>query len=171
MPPSRDDHTSAARALTLLRLFLGVVFILAAIGKFTIYKLGGTLPLPVASAVWQNELPARLAAWLATHPRGMTAAVVRDVLLPNGHLVAGAVAWIQLLAGTFLVIGLYTRLAALSAAAVAGALAISAASRSDLNARAYVLLVVIAVTVLVGCAGHHFGVDGWRRERRRNREL
>ena len=38
MPPSRDDHTSAARALTLLRLFLGVVFVVAALGKFTIYN-------------------------------------------------------------------------------------------------------------------------------------
>jgi len=171
MPPTRDDHTSAARALTLLRLFLGAVFVVAALGKFTIFRIGGALPLPVVSATWQVELPTRLAAWYASHPVGMMAAVVRDVLLPNGHFVAGAVAWVQLLAGGFLVLGLYTRLAAISAALVAGALAISAAARSDLDSRPYVLLVAIAITVLVGGAGNHFGVDGWRRERRRNREL
>jgi uncharacterized membrane protein YphA (DoxX/SURF4 family) len=171
MPPSRDDHISAARALTLLRLFLGAVFIVAAMGKFTFYKVGGALPLPAVSATWQNELPTRLATWLASHPDGMMAAVVRDVLLPNGHFVAGAVAWIQLLAGLLLVLGLFTRLAAIAAVAVAGALAISAASRSDLDARPYVLLVAIAVTVLLGGAGNHLGVDGWRRERRRNRDL
>ena len=171
MPPTRDDHISAARALTLLRLFLGAVFIVAALGKFTFYKVGGALPLPVVSATWQGELPARLAAWLASHPDGMMAAVVRDLLLPNGHFVAGAVAWVQLLAGVLLVLGLYTRLAAVSAGVVAGALAIAAASRSDLDSRPYVLLVAIAVTVLLGGAGNHMGVDGWRRERRRNRDL
>lgn len=171
MPPSRDGHASAARAIALLRLFLGAVFIVAAVGKFTMYKAGGAIPLPVVSATWQVELPTRLGAWLASHPEGMMAAVVRDLLLPNGHFVAGAVAWVQLLAGAFLVLGLYTRLAAVASAAVAGALAISAASRSDLDARPYVLLVAIAVTVIIGSAGNHFGVDGWRRERRRNREL
>jgi uncharacterized membrane protein YphA (DoxX/SURF4 family) len=171
MPTSRDDHLNAARALTLLRVFLGAVFVVAALGKFALYKVGGTLPIPVASATWQAELPARLAAWLTAHPEGMMAAVVRDLLLPNGHFVAGAVAWVQLSAGAFLVLGLYTRLAAVSAAAVAGALAVSAASRSDLSARPYVLLVAIAIAVLLGGAGNHMGVDGWRRERRRNREL
>jgi uncharacterized membrane protein YphA (DoxX/SURF4 family) len=171
MLPSREDHISAARALTLLRVFLGAVFVVAAMGKFTIHHLAGTLPLPVVSATWQTELPARLAAWLASHPTGMLAATVRDVLLPNGHFVAGAVAWVQLLAGGLLVLGLYARMAAVAAAAVAGALAISAASRNDLDARPYVLLVAIAITVLLGGAGHHFGVDAWRRERRRNREL
>ena len=171
MPPSREAHSSSARAIALLRLFLGAVFVAAAIGKFTIYQVGGALPLPVVSATWQVELPTRLALWLTSHPDGMMAAVVRDVLLPNGHFVAGAVAWVQLLAGGLLVLGLFTRLAAIAAAAVAGALAISAASRSDLDARPYVLLVAMAVTVLIGSAGNHFGVDGWRRERRRNREL
>lgn len=171
MPPNRDDHTSAARALTLLRLFLGAVFVVAAVGKFTIYQVGGALPLPVVSATWQVELPARLGRWLANHPDGMFSAVVRDLLIPNGHFVSGAVAWVQLIAGVLLVLGLYTRLSAIAAAMVAGALAVAAASRSDLDARSYTLLLAIAVTVLIGGAGNHLGVDGWRRERRRNREL
>jgi uncharacterized membrane protein YphA (DoxX/SURF4 family) len=171
MPPSRDDHASAARALTLLRLFLGGVFVVAAVGKFTIHRIGGSLPMPAVSVEWQVQLPARLGTWLAAHTDGMLSAVVRDVLIPNGQFVAGLVAWVQLVAGVLLVLGLYTRLAAFSAAVVAGALAVAAASRSNLEARSYVLLLAIAVAVLIGCAGHHFGVDGWRRERRRNREL
>ena len=74
MPPSRDGHASAARAIALLRLFLGAVFIVAAVGKFTMYKAGGAIPLPMVSATWQVELPTRLGAWLASHPEGMVAA-------------------------------------------------------------------------------------------------
>jgi uncharacterized membrane protein YphA (DoxX/SURF4 family) len=171
MLPSRQDHINAARALSLLRIFLGAVFVVAALGKFTFHSLAGTVPLPVVSATWQVELPARLTTWLAGHPTGVLAAAVRDVLLPNGHFVAGAVAWVQLMAGVCLILGLYARMAAVAAATVAGALAIAAASRNDLDARPYVLLVAIAITVLLGGAGHHMGADGWRRERRRNREL
>src|SRR5690606_7557309 len=171
MPPIRGDHSSAARALTLLRIFLGVIFLVAATGKFQIHRVAGVVPLPMASSQWQVELPERLGGWLADHPDGVTAAVTRDVLIPNGRLVAGAVAWLQLGAGVGLLLGFCTWLAALVAAAVAAALAFSAASRQAVDARPYALLAVMAFTLLIGGAGRYFAVDAWRRERRRRQEF
>lgn len=171
MPPIREANPRAARALSLLRLALGLIFVVAATGKFTLHPVFGAVPLPVVSAEWQRELPERLAAWLSGHSGGVLAAIVRDVLIPNGRVVAAAVAWLQLAAGVGLVLGLFTRIAAIAAALVAGALAIAAAARQDLDARPYALLVLIAVALLIGGAGKYAGIDRWRAERRRNREL
>lgn len=167
----RTDHLPAARALALLRVAMGSVLVLSAIGKFTWYRVGGAVPVPVAAAQWQVDLPQRLATWLARHPDGIVAAVVRDLLLPNGGLVAGGVAWGQMAAGILLVLGLWTRLAAGAAVLVAAALAMAAASGGLGSARPYVLMAVVAGAFIVGRAGDLWGMDGWRHERRRNREL
>ncbi len=171
MPPVRDANPRAARALLLLRLALGIIFVKAATGKFVLYPVLGSVALPLVSAEWQQELPTRLAAWLDAHPDGIPAAVVRDVLIPNGRFVAALVAWLQLFAGAGLVLGWFTRMAAVAAALVTGALAIAAAARQDVDARPYGLMLLIAAALLIGGAGSFGGIDGWRAERRRNREL
>jgi uncharacterized membrane protein YphA (DoxX/SURF4 family) len=166
----RTDHLAAARALTLLRVALGAVLVWAAMGKFTLHELGG-IPLPMVSATWQQELPVRFAGWLQTHPDGVLGAVVRDLLVPNGMLVAGMIGWLQLLAGICLVIGLFTPVAAFAALSVAAALAIAAAAAVQYDARPYVLMMLLAVALMLGQAGEVWGMDGWRRERRRHREF
>jgi uncharacterized membrane protein YphA (DoxX/SURF4 family) len=170
MPP-REAHLPAARALALLRIFTGAVFLVAASGKFVWYRVAGFLPFPVATADWQAELPARLSSWLLQHPTGIASAVVRDLLVPNGSLVAGSVAWLQGMAGLLLVLGLFTRTAAVAAVLVSGSLAVAAAANGASDARPYLLLTAIAVALLMGKAGCVVGLDGWRMERRRNREL
>lgn len=167
----RSHALPAARALALLRIVTGGIFLVAAIGKMTLFKLGGMLPVPVTSLHWQVELPTRLAAWLAQHPAGMGAAIVRDLLLPRGALVAGIVAWSQALAGAMLVLGFRTRLAAFLAALVSAALAVAAGWRDSADTRPYVMLLALSVAFLIGNAGETVGVDGWRRERRRDRDL
>jgi uncharacterized membrane protein YphA (DoxX/SURF4 family) len=166
----RTDHLPAARALTLLRVALGGVLVWAAFGKFTLHEVWG-IPLPVVSATWQQELPARFAGWLQKHPDGVLGAVVRDLLLPKGALVAGMIGWLQALAGTCLIVGLFTRMAAFAALSVASALAIAAAAAIQADARPYVLMMLLAVALMLGRAGEVWGMDGWRRERRRAREF
>lgn len=166
----RTDHLPAARALTLLRVALGGVLLWAAVGKFTVHAAWG-IPLPMVSATWQQELPMRFAGWLQKHPDGVIGAVVRDLLLPNGALVAGMIGWLQGLAGAALVVGLFTRMAAGAAFLVASALAIAAASAIQADARPYVLMMLLAVALILGRAGDVWGMDAWRRERRRNREI
>ena len=167
----RLDHSPAATALTLLRVLTGVIFVVASVGKFTVHFLFGFLPLPIVSAQWQVDLPARLATWLSAHPDGMIAAVVRDVLLPHGLVVAATVAWFQLIAGVLLTVGLFTRVASSLAVLVAGSLAVAAGVRGDLDARPYYLLLAILLALLIGRAGQWWGMDGWRAERQRSREF
>ncbi len=168
---ARPDHTPAAHALALLRVLVGGILVVAALGKMTLYAVGGMVPLPVASAVWQRELPARLALWLQGAGDGIAAAVVRDLLIPNGPLVAGGIAWLQLVAGALLVAGLYTRTAAFASAMVAGALAVAASATGSVDARPYQLLLAMSVAFIAGKAGHSWGVDAWRAEQRRHRDL
>ncbi len=166
----RTDHLPAARALTLLRVALGGALLWAAFGKFTLHAVWG-IPLPMVSATWQQELPVRFAGWLQHHPDGVIGAVVRDLLLPNGAMVAGLIGWLQLLAGVCLVVGLFTPIAAFAALLVASALAIAAAAAAQYDARPYVLMMLLAVALMIGRAGEVWGMDGWRRERRRHREF
>lgn len=161
----------AARALSLLRVMTGVIFLVAAIGKMGIHVFFAFLPLPVTNLTWQIELPARLAAWLAAHPTGALAVIVRDLFIPNGALVAGMVAWGQTIAGTLLVLGLYTTLASSLAILVAVTLAIAASVDGSIDARPYAFLIALSFAFIIGRAGETLGIDTVRRERRRHREF
>ena len=167
----RTHTLPAARALAFLRIVTGAGLLFAAYGKLVIYKFGGVLPLPVTSLHWQVELPTRLAAWLSRHPEGIPAAIMRDLLLPHGPLVAGCIAWSQVVAGALLLVGLRTRIAAALTALVSLALALAAGWSDTNGARPYWMLMALAIALFVGGAGDTMGLDGWRRERRRDREL
>ncbi len=167
----RTDLMPAARALALLRIIAGAIFVLGAANKMTFYAIGGVLPLPVTAFTWQVELPIRLSAWLAIHPTGVSSAIVRDLLLPHGVLVAGLLTWVELLSGSFLLLGFRTRLAASFAALVVAALVLAGGGAASVGGRPYLLLLVMLVVCFVGDAGMVGGMDGWRRERSRNREL
>ncbi|MES2304775.1 MAG: TQO small subunit DoxD [Gemmatimonadota bacterium] len=168
---TRTYTLPAARALAFLRIATGAGLLLAAWGKLTMYKVGGAVPLPVVALHWQLELPERLALWLASHPTGLWAAVVRDLLLPHGALVAGLIAWAQVIAGVMLLIGLRTRLAATLAVIVSIALALAAGWRDAGDVRPYLMQIMLCIALLIGGAGDTLGLDGWRRERRRDRDL
>lgn len=168
---TRTYTLPAARALAFLRVVTGLGLLLAAYGKLTMFKVGGVVPLPVVALHWQVELPTRLAAWLAQHPSGMWTAIVRDLLLPHGALVAALIAWSQALAGVLLLLGLRTRLAATLGVLVSVALALAAGWRDPGDVRPYLMQVMLCVALLIGGAGDTLGLDGWRRERRRDREL
>lgn len=168
---TRTHTLPAARALALLRITTGAGLLLAAWGKMTLYRVVGVVPLPVTTLRWQIELPERLAVWLAQHPTGILAAVVRDLLLPHGPLVAGLIAWVQVVAGVLLLIGLRTRIAATLAFVVSIALALAAGWRDPGDVRPYLMQAMLCVVLLIGGAGDTLGLDGWRRERRRDRDL
>jgi len=155
----------------MLRVVVGGIFLYAGAGKLTLHAVGGVLPVPVTSLTWQLELPARLASWLVTHPTGALAAVVRDILIPNGMLVAAAIAWGQTIVGTLLLIGLFTTTASVLGAIIAVLLAVAASSRGPIDARQYLLLVALCLAFIIGRTGETAGLDAWRHERRRNREL
>jgi uncharacterized membrane protein YphA (DoxX/SURF4 family) len=161
----------AARALTLLRVVAGAIFIVGAAGKMKFHAVGGIVPLPVTALTWQLELPIRLSAWLAVHHTGVVATIVRDLLLPNGALVAGLICWVEFLAGVLLVLGLRTRLASTLAAIVSAALVLAGGGAGSVGGRPYLLLLLLSLAFFIGDAGVVGGIDGWRRERHRDRNL
>ena len=168
---TRTDTLPASRALAFLRILTGLGLLFGAYGKFMIFRVAGAVPFPVVALHWQLELPARLATWLVQHPTGMLSAIVRDLLVPHGPLAAALVAWAQVIAGVLLLLGLRTRFAAILTAFVSISLALAAGYRDPQNARPYLMLMALAFAFFVGGAGQTFGMDGWRHERRRNREL
>lgn len=161
----------AARALALLRVITGVLLVVGAAGKMKFYFVAGLLPVPVTTLNWQLELPIRLSAWLAMHQSALLVPIVRDLLLPNGALVAGLLAWTEVCAGVLLVLGLRTRAAGVLAGLVIGALVLAAGGAATAGGRFYLLLMMVLLTCIVGDAGQVVGLDGWRRERRRDRNL
>jgi uncharacterized membrane protein YphA (DoxX/SURF4 family) len=167
----RINTLPAARALALLRIASGLIFIVGAAHKMKFYAVGGILPLPVTAFTWQVELPIRLSAWLANHHSGVLVAIVRDLLLPHGALVAGLLTWVELLAGVLLVLGLRTRLASVLAGIVSCALVVAGGGATSIGGRPYLLLLVIVIVCILGDAGQIGGMDGWRRERSRDRSL
>lgn len=168
---TRPHTLPAARALAFLRIATGAGMLLAAYGKLTFYKVAGAIPLPVVALRWQLELPERLAAWLVLHPTGLASAVVRDLLLPNGPLVAALIAWLQVIAGVLLLFGLRTRIAATLAVLLSMTLALAAGWREASDMRPYLMQIMLCIALFIGGAGDTLGIDGWRRERRRDREL
>ncbi len=166
---SRAPHLrAAARALVLLRLMLGLVLLVAGQGKMDMVPVLGPIPLPAVAADWQHELPERLGEWLAAHPDGLSAAVVRDLMIPRGTFFAAIIAWGQLLTGLLLTLGLFTRWAAGGAALLLGMLAMAASQGGSApGMRFYLVMGVVAVVLALGDAGQTTGLDGWRRERNR----
>lgn len=167
----RIQALPAARALALLRILTGAGFIVGAYGKLRLYTVGGVLPFPVVSLDWQTSFPERLSIWLSQHPTGMWAAVVRDLMLPHGALVAALIAWAQIGAGVLLVVGLRTRLAATLGVLFSVALALAAGWRDPGDIRPYLMQAVLCLALIIGSAGDTFGLDGWRHERQRDREF
>ncbi len=168
---TRSNALPAARALALLRVITGVLLTVGAAGKMKFYFVAGVLPVPVTALTWQLELPIRLSAWLAMHRSGLLVAIVRDLLLPNGAFVAGLLAWIEVSTGVLFVLGLRTRVAGVFAGLVVGALVLAAGGAASLGGRFYLLLMVVVLVCIIGDAGQVGGMDGWRRERSRDRNL
>ena len=97
---------------------------------------------------------------------------MRHLSIPLVLVASSAVfAWSQVLAGVLLLLGLRTRLAATLGVLVSVALALAAGWRDPGDVRPYLMQVMLCVALLIGGAGDTLGLDGWRRERRRDREL
>lgn len=167
----RSNTLPAAQALALLRVVAGVLLIVGAAGTMKFYAVAGIVPVPVTTLSWQVELPIRLSAWLAMRQSGLLAVFVRDLLLPNGALVAGMLTWVELSSGVLLVLGLRTRVAGVLAGMVSAALVLAAGGVASAGGRAYLLLMMVLLACVIGDAGQLVGMDGWRRERSRDRNL
>jgi thiosulfate dehydrogenase [quinone] large subunit len=146
LPGSILQGILARAALTLLRIYLGIVFLLAAWpkiqGNFTPRLIGFLERVALAEG----------------HP--FYQEFVRQVVLPNAPLFAGLVAWGELLVGGTLVLGLGTRLAATVGLLLTTNYMLAKGAWFWTPSSNDAAFAAIAIGLIVGAAGRTFGLDG-----------
>jgi uncharacterized membrane protein YphA (DoxX/SURF4 family) len=130
LPGSILQGILARAALVLLRIYLGVIFLLAAWPKL------------------RGDPTSRLTGFLE-----------KVALLPNASLIASLVTWGELLVGLTLVLGLTTRLSAILALLLVVNSMFAKGEWFWQPASNDGALAVIAVALLIGAAGRTFGLD------------
>lgn len=144
--PGEIIHGIFARgALVLLRVYLGVVFLLAALPK--LQRESGS---DLADFLQQRAMD-------SGHP--FYRPFVETVLLPNSTIVAPSVGWIEALVGVTLIAGLLTRLSAGFAMVLALNYMFAKGAWFWTPWSYDAAFFVIALALLIGAAGRSLGMD------------
>ncbi|MFQ5663955.1 MAG: DoxX family membrane protein [Terriglobia bacterium] len=133
------------RLLVVLRLYLGIAFIVAAGPKLQ------------AGANWPERMAASLERSLP-QSYGFYKAFVENTILPNQELFAFLVAWGEVLVGVGLLLGLFTRLAALMGL-VMNTNYLLLLGQLPLGPMNNAALIFAEIVILLGAAGRAYGVD------------
>src|SRR3954471_23459770 len=135
----------ARAALALLRVYLGTVFLVAAIPKL------------------QGDFASGLAGFLQGKAMDQSYPFYRgflqDIVLPNLHLFAGLVMWGELLAGVLLILGLMTRISAAVALLLTVNYMLAKGAWPGMPSSNDAAFAVMAVAVMIGAAGRTLGID------------
>jgi uncharacterized membrane protein YphA (DoxX/SURF4 family) len=135
----------ARAALTLLRVYLGMVLLIAAIPKL------------------QGDFSSGMAGFLQgkamdqSHP--FYRDFLQDIVLPNVHLFARLVTWGELLAGVLLILGLMTRLSAAVALLLTLNYMLAKGAWPWMPSSNDGAFAVISLAVMIGAAGRTLGLD------------
>jgi uncharacterized membrane protein YphA (DoxX/SURF4 family) len=132
-------------ALALLRVYLGVVFLVAAIPK------------------QQGDFTTGLTVFLQGKAMGQSHLFYREflqqVVLPNAHLFAALVTWGELLVGVLLIFGLLTRLAAGVALLLTLNYMLAKGAWPWAPSSNDAAFAAISLALMIGAAGRTFGLD------------
>lgn len=145
LPGSILQGILARAALAFLRIYLGVLFLLAG-GP----KLGGT---------FAATLPEFLNRVALTKGHGFYREFVQQAVLPNVDLFARLVSWGELLVGVTLVLGLATRLSAAVALLLLVNYMLAKGAWFWYPSSNDAALAAIAIALIIGAAGRTFGLD------------
>ena len=141
LPGSILQGILACAALTILRIYLGLVFLVSAWSKL--------------ADSYTPELTRLLEG--AAHPFYQEFA--RRVMLPRVALFAMLIAWSELLVGTTLVLGLLTRISAALALLLAVNFMFAEGGWFWTASSSYAAFAVVALALLIGAAGRTLGLD------------
>src|SRR5215208_7917997 len=136
----------ARAALVLLRVYLGTVFLVAAVPK-----LGGDFTPQLIGFIENVGLK-------RAHP--FYRAFLETVVLPNAHLFSLMIPWGELLVGALLILGLLTRLSAAGALLIGANYMLAKGAWPWTPSSNDAAFAVIASALLIGAAGRTLGVDG-----------
>jgi thiosulfate dehydrogenase (quinone) large subunit len=147
LPGSILQGILARAALTFLRAYLGVIFLLAAWPKV------------------QEDFAPRLATFLDQvalvkgHP--FYQQFIREVVVPNATVFAPLIVWGELLVGIGLVLGLATRLSATVALLLMANYMFAKGAWFWTPSSNDAAFAAIAIALIIGAAGRTFGVDAF----------
>jgi thiosulfate dehydrogenase (quinone) large subunit len=151
LPGQIQQGTLARAVLTLLRIYLGVILLVAGIPKhqsdFTPHLTG-----------FLNEV-----ALVKGHP--FYQEFVRAVVLPHARIFAGLVSWGEVLLGIALVLGLCTRLAATAALLLTVNYMFAKGNWPWYPSSNDAAFAAISLALLIGAAGRTLGLDIFLAER------
>jgi thiosulfate dehydrogenase [quinone] large subunit len=145
LPGSIVQGILARAALVLLRIYLGVIFLVAVWPKLRVDFTPG-LTRFLEKVALENG-----------HP--FYQEFVRRVVLPNASLFATLVTWGELLVGLTLVLGLMTRLSAAVALLLVVNYMLAKGAWFWTPSSNDAALAAISLALLIGAAGRTFGVD------------
>ena len=145
LPGSILQGILARAALVLLRIYLGVIFLVAAWPKLRVDFTPG-LTRFLEKVALENG-----------HP--FYQEFVRRVVLPNASLFAALVTWAELLVGLTLVLGLMTRLSAAVALLLVVNYMLAKGAWFWTPSSNDAAWAAISLALLIGAAGRTFGVD------------
>jgi thiosulfate dehydrogenase (quinone) large subunit len=132
-------------ALTLLRVYLGVVFLIAAIPK-----LGEDFTPGLTTFVEQRAME---------HSHLFYREFLQEVVLPNAQLFATLVTWGEFLVGVSLILGLMTRLSATVGLLLALNYMLAKGAWPWTPSSNDAAFAAISLALLIGAAGRTFGLD------------
>lgn len=138
----------AAAVLTVIRLYIGWLWLKAGWGKITgpePFNAEGYLKAAVAKAAGENPTV-----------QGWWAAFLEGVAIPNAELFSFLVAWGELLAGLGLILGCFTTLAALGGVIMNFAFLLSGTLSTNPQMAILGLFVLVA-----GANAGRYGLDRW----------
>jgi len=135
----------ARAALALLRVYLGVVFLIAAIPKLREDFTPGLTAFVQQRAMEHSHL----------FYRGF----LQEVVLPNAQLFAALVTWGELLVGVSLILGLITRLSATVALLLTVNYMLAKGAWPWTPSSNDAAFAAISLALLIGAAGRTFGLD------------
>jgi thiosulfate dehydrogenase [quinone] large subunit len=137
----------ARAALVLLRVYLGIVFLLAALPKLEQDFTPGLVGFLERVALQKG------------HPFYQD--FVREIVLPNAPVFATLVTWGELLAGLTLILGLVTRLSAVVTLLLAMNYMFAKGHWFWTSSSNDAAFVAISLALLIGAAGRTLGLDAF----------
>jgi thiosulfate dehydrogenase (quinone) large subunit len=135
----------ARAALALLRMYLGVVFLIAAIPK-----LREDFTPALTAFVQQRAME---------HSHLFYRGFLQEVVLPNAQLFAALVTWGELLVGVSLILGLMTRLSATVALLLTVNYMLAKGAWPWTPSSNDAAFAAISLALVIGAAGRTFGLD------------
>jgi thiosulfate dehydrogenase [quinone] large subunit len=135
----------ARAALVLLRVYLGVVFLISAVPK-----LRGDFPTDLTAFLEQRAME-------QSHP--FYREFLQAVVLPNTQLFAALVTWGELLVGVFLILGLMTRLSATVALLLTLNYMFAKGAWPGTPSSNDAAFAAISLALVIGAAGRTLGLD------------